>query len=324
MKHSLKVTLFLVCLFLITQLIGLATVAKYIQPHEVVDVVTGNITVEIGHPDTVLGQPPQVENKSTSYLYIVIGVLAGTALLFLFIKLNIRRIWKYWFLLSVFITLAVAFDVYMNPYLAVAAAIVLGIWKVYRPNVWVHNLTEIFVYTGIAIIFISILNLLSAIILLILISIYDMIAVWKSKHMITLAKFQTDAKVFAGLFIPYKADAMKTGKKENVITAKRVAAKTTAAVPVAPSPAGETRNAILGGGDIAFPLLFASAVMEHLIEVNQLSKATALGYSGIIAVTSGIALLWLFIKAKPDRFYPAMPFISLGCFVGYGIIWLLI
>jgi len=305
MKHTLKITLFLVALFFITQLIGLATVNKHIQVTK-----SENGTIEVVHPDTVIGEAPKVENKSSSFIYIVLGVLLGTALLFLFIKLDIKSIWKYWFLFSVFITLAVSFGVYLNSYIAIAAAIALGWWKVYRPNVFVHNLTEIFIYTGIALIFVPILNLLSASIMLLLISLYDMFAVWKSKHMVTLAKFQTDSKVFAGLFIPYG----KGGRK--------VAMPRKTATPAMPKD-DRARNAILGGGDIAFPLLFASAAMEHLILVDKMGKAAALGMSGIIAVTASIALFWLLVAAKEDRFYPAMPFISIGCFIGYGIVWLL-
>lgn len=310
----------MVVLFLVTQLIGLTTVNQYIEVTTVRNETTGMTTTQITHPPTAIGPAPKVENKSSSYLYIVIGVLLGTALLFVFIKFNIRRVWKYWFLLSVIVTLAVAFHVYAPLYLSIGAAILLGWWKVNRPNVLIHNFTEIFIYTGIAIIFISILNLVSAVILLLVISVYDMIAVWKSKHMITLAKFQTDAKVFAGLFIPYKREGMPGRQEKPVALSKKISAKKIRALGAPASSSEGTRNAILGGGDIAFPLLFSSAVMEHLIEINHLTKSAALGLSGIIAVITAIALLLLLVKAKADKFYPAMPFITLGCFVGYGII----
>ncbi len=45
-------------------------------------------------------------------------------------------------------------------------------------------------YTGIAILFVPILNVFWMIILLIVISIYDAYAVWKSKHMVKMANFQ--------------------------------------------------------------------------------------------------------------------------------------
>ena len=82
-------------------------------------------------------------------------------------------------------------------------AISLAAWKILRPNVFIHNLTEVFIYGGIAALLVPIINLFSAFILLLLISIYDMYAVWKSKHMVSMAKFQSEAKVFAGLLKRY-------------------------------------------------------------------------------------------------------------------------
>ena len=85
------------------------------------------------------------------------------------------------------------------------------------------------------------------------------------------------------------------------------------------------KNAILGGGDIAFPLFFSAAIMEHLIIVQNIPKfPNALLYSLISTVTAGIALSLLFYYSKKDKFYPAMPFISAGCLIGYGIIFLII
>ena len=36
---------------------------------------------------------------------------------------------------------------------------------------------------------------------------------------------------------------------------------------------------------------------------------------------AGLAVL--FWKAEKKKYYPAMPFITVGCFIGLGIIWLL-
>ena len=83
-------------------------------------------------------------------------------------------------------------------------ATIFATYKVVKPNVYVHNFTELFIYGGLVAIFIQILNIYSAVVILILISLYDMYAVWKSKHIQKLAKFQTKSKVFAGLFIPYR------------------------------------------------------------------------------------------------------------------------
>ncbi len=311
MKHSLHITLIIIALFIMTQLVGLLTVNKHIQ----VEVTEAGETI-IAHPDTILGEPLKVEEqqKTFSFIYISIGVLIGTLLVLLFIKFNVQSIWKYWFLLAVISTLAVSFGVFVSYTIAGVAAVVLGWWKVFRPNVWVHNLTEIFVYTGITIIFLPILNLTSVIVLLLIISLYDMFAVWKSKHMIKMALFQTKAKVFAGLFIPYtKSGGMPaTEAKEGKKVAGKVMVKQ------------ETKNAVLGGGDIAFPLLFSSTVMEHLIKNVGVVKETALGLSAIVTATTTLALFLLLYLAKEDRFYPAMPFVTAGCLAGLGIVWMIV
>jgi len=122
--------------------------------------------------------------------------------------------------------------------------------------------------------------------------------------MITLAKFQTDAKVFAGLFIPYK---LPRGK---VVTAAKKSKKVPTIKNV--KNAVKIRHAILGGGDIAFPLLFAGAVF----------KTYGLSMSFFIPPFATAALVFLFCYGKKEKFYPAMPFLSLGCFVGLGIMYL--
>jgi hypothetical protein len=43
----------------------------------------------------------------------------------------------------------------------------------------------------------------------------------------------------------------------------------------------------------------------------------------LIPVTATIALAMLLLAGKKNHFYPAMPFISVGCFIGYGLILLI-
>ena len=93
-------------------------------------------------------------------------------------------------------------------------------------------------------------------------------------------------------------------------------------LPKSISQDGEARSAILGGGDIAFPLLFAGSVMIELIK-SGLSKEIAFFQTLPIPLFAGIALFLLFVKSQKGKFYPAMPFITVGCLIGYGIVLLL-
>jgi presenilin-like A22 family membrane protease len=227
------------------------------------------------------------------------------------------------------IAITFAFDVLIkNTTVSVLIALILTFFKVYKPNIVIHNLTEVLMYAGIGLFIVGLLrtHILGAVVMLLIISLYDIYAVFKSKHMVKMAKFQTKSQVFAGLLIPY------TPKEQ---------ASTPAAVKLSPSKTLKTfetkaqkvekKNAILGGGDIAFPLIFAGVVMQNIANklytnlglTLEAAKSIAFQQSLIITLTTTIAIALLFIFAKKDKFYPAMPMVTAGCLIGYGIVLLL-
>ncbi|MBW2983616.1 hypothetical protein KY361_00700 [Candidatus Woesearchaeota archaeon] len=306
MKHTLKITLILVAIFLISQVVGLAITGEYINIEEktVIDETGKEVVVkDLSYVELPYISRPVVE-ESTSFLYIMSAVLIGTLLVLILIKFKKVNIWRFWFFLAVWICLTVALGAFIPSRIAAIVGFVFAGLKVLRPTVVIHNLTEVFVYGGLAAIFVPIMNLFAAAMLLVLISIYDMYAVWKSKHMVKLAKFVSSSKLFAGLAIPYKKP--KKGKMVKVKEKAKGILKR-----------GKVRVAILGGGDIGFPLLFSGVVMKTLILDSYL-----VGFlkTLIVSVFASIALLWLLIKGKKEHFYPAMPFLSAGCFLGYAVV----
>ncbi|MFH1915803.1 MAG: presenilin family intramembrane aspartyl protease [Nanoarchaeota archaeon] len=307
MKHTSLVTFFLVAIFLVTQIVGL-TLIKSISQNVVVDEEGNRVIV----PEASLESfTPQTEGAG-SLLYIVIAIGVGTIILLLIAKFNKVNIWKAWFFLAVAIATGISLQVILKDVLSPALMFIpwsLGVLlagaKLFWKNVIMYNIAEVLMYTGIALILAPILNIFWAFVLLVLIAIYDMYAVWKSKHMVTMAKFQQGTNVFAGLMIPY---TRKEGKKTTAVESK-------SAGKSVPKP-DEPKIAILGGGDVAFPLIFEGVVLRDMI-VNGVPPEMALLYSLVIVATTTIALALLFVLAKKDRFYPAMPFISAGCFVGF-------
>jgi len=298
MKHTFKITLLIIAIFFISQIVGLSIVNKYIDHKTTSE--TGNLTY-VNLPFGI--ERPPIEETNTIW-YIVSAIIVGTGILLVLIKFNKKNLWKIWFMLAVTLTLTIAFSAFMKPAFALVLAIIFGIFKTFRPNVYMHNLSEIFIYGGLAAIFVPILNIKTGIILLLIISAYDMFAVWKAKHMIKMAKFQTESKIFAGLFIPYRKEG-NIEVSERKKSSKRIMKK-------------EVRSAILGGGDIGFPLMFAGVVMQDLMMKNFIF----IGFleSLIVPVFAAIALLILMLKSKEGKFYPAMPFITIGCFFGYAIV----
>jgi presenilin-like A22 family membrane protease len=301
MKHTLLVTLVLVSIFLISQIVGLLVIERYVE-EKTIDRETGQI-INTTYTELPFGmQRPQIE-ESKSYIFIIGAVLLGTVIILVLVKFRSFKIWKLWFLMSVVLCLTVSFSAFMLRYQIIAAgiAIVLALIKIYKPNVIIHNITEIFIYGGLAAIFVPVINLYAIVILLLIISVYDMIAVWKSKHMIKMAMFQAESKVFAGFSIPYKKGI--SGRKNNKTREKERVTKDRENI----------QSAILGGGDIGFPLLFAGVVMKSQGFLKVL----------IIPLVASAGLFLLLYFAKKERFYPAMPFLTLACFVGYGIVMLL-
>jgi len=345
MKHSVKVTLILILLFIAAQVFGLYTVNKYM---EVSKDDSGNTIIL--YANTTVGEVPKLEENQKSYVFlpIMFMIIAMSIILLLIIKFNVGRFWKYGFFFAVAVALSIAFGIYVNYYIAFIAAFILALWKVFKPNPYIHNLTEVLMYAGIAVMIVPILNIISAIGLLIFISIYDAYAVWKSKHMVTLAKFQSQSKAFAGIVIPYggkpeevkvaKTSAtpgkhVKAKKEEKKKEAKEEKKQTlTHGKPHEKEAAYENieaqgeglKSAILGGGDIGFTLIFCSVVMEFLIISMGVTKSLAFFYALIPAACATIALTFLFIFSKRGKFYPAMPPISVGCFIGFGIVLLLV
>jgi presenilin-like A22 family membrane protease len=290
MKHAIKITLFLVILFLATQFTGLIVTSRYVDITQTVE--TGELSwkalPDIGGVDL---DRPDID-PAKSVLYIMGAIILGTILILILIKWKRVSLWKLWFFIAVALCLHVAFSAFIAANYSLMLALIFAFIKVYRPNIWVHNFTELFIYSGLAVIFVPVMNLFAAFVLMILLSIYDMYAVWKSKHMISMAKFQTKSGVFAGIIMPYKLPKIKTKAKKGMVKVK---------------------TAILGGGDLGFPLIFAGVVF----------KSVGLYQAMIIPIFAAIALLMLLLLAKKDKFYPAMPFITAGCFVGYLVILLI-
>lgn len=312
MKHDLKVTIILIAVFVLAQVTGLFLIEQSFQ-----DVACTDGSCSVQYEDAITGPRPETTGIG-SIIYIVIGVALGTALLLLIAKFGKTRLWKVWFFLAVFLASGVALGVVLPAYLAWIIAAVLAAWKFWRPNIISYNLTEILMYAGIAVLLVPILDVWWTLLLLVLISIYDFIAVWRSGHMVAMAKFITDSHAFAGLVVPYDE------KKKKIFTAiKQQKAK-------GGKKKGSAKQAILGGGDLAFPLLFAGVVLQErvalfvaggmgLVEAARAAFPVAL----IISLGAAIAVSWLLIAAKKDKFYPAMPFITAGCVAGWLVTLLL-
>jgi presenilin-like A22 family membrane protease len=256
MKYSIPTLTAVVALFLTIQLVGLAVNNIYLS-HEL--------------PYGL--QPPEV-NKEISPWYIVGVLITLTFAIILLKRIKMKILLKFWYFLAITTCVSVTLAAFLNPWVAAAIALVIVIIKMNEKDIYVHNLTEILTYGGVVALFAPMLDLWSGIVLLIIMSIYDYIAVFITKHMIRLAKAQQEEGIISGILVINKNE-----------------------------------YAMLGGGDIAFTLLFAVVVLKRFGVINALFS--------IFGATLFVIILALIGQKK--KYYPAMPFITAGSLLGLAL-----
>ena len=313
MKHNIKITTILVVMFLITQLIGIAIVGFY------------------NSPDNILPygmEPPQEIQEKPQGFSILFAFVLAIGLFFLLTKINATKLIRIWFFIVTIIALALSLNAILTvsdifffnsylPYISLMAVIIgipLAYIKIFKRNVIIHNLTELFIYPGIAAVFVPILNIIWIILLLFLISLYDIWAVWHTEFMQKMAHYQmNNLRIFTGFFIPY---AGKKQKEKIKLLKQKYKNKSEKEMEKAFRKERIKVNlAILGGGDVIFPIIAAGIFFKVF---NSVIPAL------IIALFSTIALLILFILARKGKFYPAMPFLTIGIYLGMIVSWLLL
>ena len=126
-------------------------------------------------------------------------------------------------------------------------------------------------------------------------------AVWHSKIMIKMAKYQINkVKAFSGFFVPYISKKVRLQLQKMKASKSKLKNKKI-----------KINVAILGGGDVVFPIITAGVVMLTF----------GLFYSLFVIAGAALGLLYLFIFSEKKKFYPAMPFITAGIFAGLLVAW---
>lgn len=307
MKHNTKITMILIAMFLITQLIGLFVVHFYNSGNEL--------------PYGM--EPPEDINPQTSIFSILFAFALAITLFFVLTRIKAEKFIRVWFFVVTAIAIGLTINAFIlflfknppNPYesisfLVLIIAIPLAYFKIFKRNLLVHNFTELLIYPGIASVFIPLLNILGIIILLLAISLYDIWAVWHSKFMQNMAKYQINKlKFFTGFFVPYagKKARQKIRLLKDKYKNKKDLEKHLKKAKI------KINLAILGGGDIIFPIITAGIFYKYAGLIPAL----------IITASATLGLLFLFILARKGKFYPAMPFLTIAMYLGMMISWIL-
>jgi len=220
-------------------------------------------------------------------------LLVTLFLIFLTLFRKLRKakgpIYKTLFVLAVFWGGSFILTTWMGITGLIAMGILVFLWfKI--PRVFLHDFVVILGMAGAG----SLLGLgftpEFVIVFLAIFSLYDFIAVYKTKHMIKMAKDMMERKAILGLVIPLRASDFLEDLKEVQLGG---------------------RFLILGGGDVVFPLLLA---------VSTLSDGLFNALVVVLFALAGLFLsFWLFAVQKTREPIPALPPIALASVIGYLI-----
>ncbi|MBT3398178.1 hypothetical protein HOA55_03960 [archaeon] len=321
MKHKAHITLLLLGMFLATQIIGLLVINAYAPVQQtVVNPETGEIQNITSQQNLPFGLQTPEQEATPSLLSIVISFALAFAIIFILMKYKWKFVIRSWFFLVITLALGISINAFLRTHLvqasiiAIAIAIPLAYAKIFIPNTYIHNLTELLIYPGIAAVFIPILLPWSMIALLILISLYDAWAVWRSGIMQKMAKFQMEElRIFGGFLIPSVSNKVRAQitkikqKYKGKSMPKRVKEKKF-----------KVSLAILGGGDVIFPIIAAGVFMRAFPEQALFGVAGLIPALFIIAGAL-VGLTFLFLITKKGKAYPAMPYITAGIFASLAI-----
>ncbi|MFH1365485.1 MAG: presenilin family intramembrane aspartyl protease [archaeon] len=312
MKHNLKITAILLLMFIITQFMGLLVL--YADPLKV-DAISSDGTIQqISNPYLTWLSPVEAKTQAdftSFFVQIVLAFILAVGILFFLMKFKLESFLRGWFFLVVAIALFITFlafekiipfmiEIKVALILAAVFALIFSYLKIYKRRLFIHNFTEILIYPGISAVFVPLLNIYTVLSLLVIISVYDAWAVWKSGIMQKMAKYQMNKlNIFSGFFIPYVSKKIRARIKEM----KKSKSKKKIKVNVA----------ILGGGDVIFPIITSGVIMKSFGIIPAL----------FVILGAVLGLSYLFFFAEKKKFYPAMPFITAGILIGLGLFWII-
>lgn len=219
------------------------------------------------------------------FQFLVLFFSATAAALMLLHLYRGRALYRFLFLFVVFLGLMKLFLLVFPPELSLLVSGMFLASLFLLPSVWVHNLVVIAAATGIGPVFGLQFEWHYAALLLLILSIYDIAAVYITKHMIPLAHELIRRQASFALFIP------ETFKKYR-----------TAIRDVQPG----SGFLIIGGGDVVLPMIFSTSLAR-------ISMPAAI--ASIFGMFLGIAFNHILIVTR-HKPIPALPLITIGALGG--------
>ena len=236
----------------------------------------------------------KIDPSEFSLLNFLAAFLIAVGFLLLVLKLSKGKniIFKTLFILVSFVGGEVALETFLPAIMALPLIFILILLWFRTSLIWIHNLLLVLGVAGIGGVVGIPLSPEIVVCLFLALAIYDFIAVYKTKHMVKMAKSMLESQAILGIIIPQKLVDFGQKLKEVRIGDKK------------------QKFFVLGAGDMVFPLILAVSLLSQGI-----IKSWIIVFFSFVGLLAGF-LLFLKLGKKP---MPALPPLAFFSIIGYLI-----
>ncbi|MCD6471225.1 hypothetical protein J7K86_01720 [bacterium] len=237
----------------------------------------------------------QIEQQNITWPQFLISIAFATLIILLFLKFfknpkPYKIFFGFLFFLGCFYTL----NIWLPGTVSLLIDLILILFYERQRKVWLHNLIIVLTIVWTSVLLGLIISPFQAIMILLILSVYDVIAVFGTKHMIYLFKGLAEKGIVFALAIPknlknlfkqipeFKNDKIRATKRDFVF---------------------------LGTGDIALPMIFS---------ISLLRENFWLSISTILGALFGLVFIHFFLFKK-KRPLPALPPLTFGTILGWAV-----
>ena len=231
----------------------------------------------------------EIREAPISWWQFLLAFGVGTAIILGLIRIMHGGFFlRIFFLTALFSGTLITLSVFMSNTWSIILSLLLVTTYGFYPYVWFHNLVLILTLPGIAAVLGASLTPYAAAILLIFMSVYDYIAVYKTKHMVKMAKAMIAGRAIFAMIYPEHWHGFKSHLNE--------------------AHAGDGLM-MLGVGDFVFPIIMATSAY---------SISTLAAWTVLAASLFGLLLMHLiFTFQKVRRPMPALPPLAAFAILGF-------
>lgn len=212
------------------------------------------------------------------------------------LKVVFRALFAFLFAWSVFVISVM----WLPLAVAIVVAAAVGVAWFFLNKVWLQNVVMILAMVGLGAVFGRFITPWTAMILLLVLAVYDFLAV-RFGYMLWMANKMGQFNALPAFVIPRRAGGWRSDMKQSNLNEE---------VELGPS---QRTYAILGGGDIGFPLLLSASVYF----ASGLGSAVLVAFFSLLGLVGAYWIQGTILKGKP---IPALPPIAAFSLMGLLIV----